>query len=191
MRCITAMATSILLLATPLVGSAQVGVKSGMSFGDVSNSGLLPGDVGRRSGFTIGVSAFTPGPLGLGLEGLYSQRGVSSQAGAQSRELEYLDLPVFLRVQIPTPGLAPFAYAGPQVSYELACNAGAGECPRGDRPSYPKAGVVGGGVKFGSETTVSVEARYIYGLDDLHLETVSDEESYKERSFVVMAGISF
>jgi hypothetical protein len=101
MRCITAMVTSLLLLAFPLVGSAQVGVKSGMSFGDVSNSGLLPGDVGRRSGFTVGVSAFTPGPVGLGVEGLYSQRGVSSQAGAQSRELEYVVIRVLLCIIVP------------------------------------------------------------------------------------------
>jgi len=191
MRYVMAGSVALALAAAPVASTAQVGVKAGASFGDVSNSGVLPGDVGRRSGFTIGVSAFTPGPLGLGLEGLYCQRGVSSQAGANSRELEYLDIPLLARVSIPTPGVAPYAYAGPQISYELACNAGDGDCPRGDRPQWPAAGVIGAGVALGGSTTVSVEARYIYGLHDLKLETVTAEESYRERSFMLLAGIAF
>jgi hypothetical protein len=191
MRRALTVAVAVALGAAPVSSSAQVGVKAGASFGDVSNNGVLPGDVGRRSGFTIGVSAFTPGPLGIGLEAFFSQRGVSSQAGANSRELEYLDLPLLVRASIPLPGVAPYAFAGPQISYELACNAGDGDCPGGDRPLWPKAGVIGAGVAFGASTTISVEARYIYGLQDLNLETVTSQESYRERSFVVLAGIAF
>lgn len=190
MRYSLALAAAFVLAATPAASQAQVGAKSGLSFGNVSNSGLLPGDVGVRTGFTIGVSAFTPGPLGLGLEGLYSQRGVSSRAGARSRELEYLDLPLLVRVKIPAP-VAPFAYAGPQLSYELACNSGSGDCPRGDRPKSPTAAIIGGGVAFGGSTAVSVEARYVYGLENLEFETITDEESFRERSFMLLAGISF
>lgn len=190
MRNIRAAIVALALVAVPIGVGAQVGVKSGVSFGQVSNSGVLPGEVGVRTGFTIGVSAFTVGPLSLGLEGLYSQRGVSSQAGANSRELEYFDLPVLVRVMIPT-GISPFVYAGPQLSYELACNSGGGDCPRGDRPKAPKAAVIGGGISFGQETAVSIEGRYIYGLQDLDLETITDEESFKERSFMILAGITF
>ena len=190
MRCSFALAAALVLAATPAASQAQVGAKSGLSFGNVSNSGLLPGEVGVRTGFTVGVSAFIPGPLGLGVEGLYSQRGVSGQAGARSHELGYLDLPLLVRVKVPAP-IAPFAYAGPQISYELACNSGSGDCPRGDRPRAPRAAIIGGGVAFGGDTQVSLEARYIYGLQDLELETITAEENYRERSFMVLAGISF
>jgi hypothetical protein len=181
----------MILAAAPVAVSAQVGVKAGASFGNVSSSGLLPGDVGRRTGFTVGVSAVTPGILGVGVEAFYSQRGVSADLALNSRELEYLDLVGLVRAQVPTPGIAPYAFAGPQISYELACNAGDGPCPGGDRTQWPTAGVIGAGVAFGGETRVSVEARYIYGLQDLELETVTSEESYRERSFAVLAGISF
>lgn len=190
MRTILAITAALALIGSPVPADAQVGVKSGLSFGNVSNSGLLPEEVGVRTGFTIGVSAFTAGALAIGLEGLYSQRGVSSQAGARSRELEYLDLPLLLRLNIPA-GVSPYAYAGPQLSFELACNSGEGDCPRGDRPKSPTAAVIGGGVAFGERTKVSLEARYIYGLQDLDLDTVSDEASLEERSLMILAGITF
>jgi hypothetical protein len=191
MRNTWSVAVAVILAAAPIGSSAQVGVKAGASFGHVSNAGLLPGDVGRRGGFTLGVSAVTPGLLGLGVEAFYSQRGVSSQAGANSREIEYLDFLALVRAKVPTPGIAPYAFAGPQISYELACNAGDAPCPGGDRTHWPTAGVIGAGVAFGGDTSISVEARYIYGLQDLQLETVTSQESYHERSFVVLAGIAF
>lgn len=58
-------------------------------------------------------------------------------------------------------------------------------------PKSPTAAVIGGGLSFGQETAVSIEGRYIYGLQDLELETVTNEESFKERSFMILAGISF
>ena len=38
---------------------------------------------------------------------------------------------------------------------------------------------------------LSVEGRYVYGLTDLNLNTVSTSESYQTRSFLLLAGISF
>jgi hypothetical protein len=192
MRYTTIIAAAVALVAAPLAVHAQdVGVVGGLSFGNVSNAGVLPGDVGVRTGFTAGVSAFTPGAVGVGIQGLYSQRGVSSQAGARSRELEYLDVPVLLRVRVPTSGIAPYVYAGPQMSWELKCNAGSGKCPRGDRPKAPWAGIVGAGLQLGGASAVTVEARYIYGLQDLELDTVTDSDNYAERSFMILAGIAF
>src|SRR5690242_11182243 len=67
-----------LLLAGPAVLAAQsgFGIKGGASFGDVSNKGVLPGDLGGRTGFAVGLSLASRGGLvGLGVEGLYAQRG--------------------------------------------------------------------------------------------------------------------
>jgi hypothetical protein len=38
---------------------------------------------------------------------------------------------------------------------------------------------------------LSVEGRYIYGLSDLDFDTVSDEDSYEERSFMILGAVTF
>lgn len=191
MRNIKAVLVALAFLAAPAAGSAQgIGIKGGVSYGNVSNSGVLPGDVGSRTGFTVGISAFSGGPLALGLEALYSQRGVTGVESTASRELEYIDIPLLVRAMLPAP-VAPYVYAGPQISYELGCDTGADSCPGSDRPQWPTAAVVGAGVAFGGAQRFAVEGRYIYGISDLNFETVSDEDSYQERSFMVLASFLF
>ncbi len=173
--------------------SAQVGIKGGVSHGNISNVGVLPGDLGARTGFAIGLSvASRPTTLfGMGVEGLYAQRGAHSANNASSFELDYVDVPVYLRVLAPAPGLQPFAYAGPQVSFEVRCRTGTADCPDSDRPSVTYAGVIGAGVRLGQGSGVSIEGRYVYGLRDLKLGTVTSGESYRNRSFQILVGLTF
>ena len=184
-----------LALSAAAVASAQGGIalKGGLSYGNVSNGGVLPGNLDSRTGFAVGLSL---GPrhdaLGIGIEGLYAQRGVTSgSAPAAERRLDYIDVPVFLRAMLPSPGVAPFAFAGPQVSFELRCRAGGSACPDTDRPSTTYAAVIGGGVQFGARTPFSIEGRYVYGLTDLKLSTVTSSDSYRTRSFLILAGWAF
>jgi hypothetical protein len=186
------------LLATALgvttVAPAQGGValKGGFSYGNVSNRGVLPGNLRERTGFAVGLSFGTGrNMLGLGVEALYAQRGVANSGTTDERKLDYVDVPVFLRALFPTPGIAPYAYAGPQISFELRCRAGGTDCPNTDRPSTTLAAVIGGGVRLGAASAFTLEGRYIYGLTDLKLSTVSSSESYKTRSFLILAGWAF
>ncbi len=201
MQRITPFLLAALAAGLPAVASAQSGLalKGGVSFGDVSNKGLLPGDLDGRRGFAGGL-AFGSGRglLGIGLEGLYAQRGItqSGVTGPSERELDYIDVPVYLRLMAPTPGLKPFAYAGPQVSFELKCKAGGADCPALDgngeeRKKTTFAGVIGAGVLIGGQRAFSLEARYIYGLDDLKIGTITSSDSYKTRSFLILAGYHF
>jgi hypothetical protein len=167
---------------------AQFGIKGGVSFSDVTNSGALPGNPKERNGFAAGVGMAPSGILGFGAEALYAQRGVTSTTSGDSRQLDYVDLPVYLRAQLPIPGLAPFAYAGPQWSYELKCRTGSSDCPASDRPRTTYAGVIGAGVHLAG---LSFEGRYVYGLSDLKLATVTTSSNYQTRSFLVLAGIGF
>lgn len=130
--------------------------------------------------------------IGIGGEALFARRGLSSD-GTGSLKLDYVDLPVYVKVQVPTPGISPFGYIGPQVSFEVTCKVDDINCTGGDRSKTDYAGVIGGGVKFGSESRLgfTVEARYIYGLKDLKLSTVSTSESFKTRSFLILGGIIF
>jgi hypothetical protein len=113
--------------------------------------------------------------------------------GTGDLKLDYVDFPVYANVQVPTPGVSPFGYLGPQVSFEVTCKVDDVSCTGGDRSKTDYAGVVGAGVKFGNESKVgfTVEARYIYGLKDLKLNTVSSSDSYKTRSFLILGGIIF
>src|SRR5512140_60482 len=164
------------LWLAPALVSAQgggFGIKGGLSYGNVSNSGALPGSVTQRSGFAIGVSAVSGGMIGFGIEALYAQRGIVSSVAGDSRHLDYLDIPVYLRLALPTSGFTPFAYAGPQASFELKCGTGSANCPDTGRPKANFAGVIGAGVQLGVLHGLSLEGRYVYGLTDLKLATVT------------------
>jgi len=181
------------LCAVPTFALAQgggFGIKGGLSYGNVSNSGALPWSVTQRSGIALGVSAITGGVVSFGIEALYAQRGVTS------RRLDYLDIPLYLRVALPVDAVTPFAYAGPQASFELKCGTSSGNCPDSGRPKAAYAGIIGAGVRLGalgglSLGGLSLEGRYVYGLTDLKLNTISTSSSYQTRSFLLLAGIGF
>ena len=187
-RTLAITAVAVLLGAAPSVAHAQIGLKGGFSYGNVSNRGLLPGALHERNGFAVGLSLVSARSLlGFGIEGLYAQRGVVSSTAGASHKLDYIDVPAYLRVSLPTPGIAPYVYAGPQVSFELHCT---DACPSG-RPKTTTAAVLGGGVRLGAQSAFSLEGRYVYGLTDLKLNTVTSSDSYKTRSFLILAGIDF
>jgi outer membrane protein with beta-barrel domain len=191
LACFIATALGVTTVASAQ-GAGGVAVKGGLSYGNVSNRGVLPGNLQERTGFAAGVSFGTGrNLLGFGFEALYAQRGVAGSSGPDERKLDYVDVPVFLRALFPTPGIAPFAYAGPQVSFELRCRAGGSACPDTDRPSASYAAVLGGGARLGATSAITLEGRYIYGLTDLKLSTVTSSESYKTRSFLILAGWTF
>src|SRR5207247_1408471 len=81
--------------------------------------------------------------------------------------------------------------AGLQGSLGLRCRAGSSPCRGTDRPSTSYAAVSGGGARLGGSSAFTVEGRYIYGLTDLKLSTIASSESYKTRSFLILAGWAF
>ena len=174
----------------------EFGVKGGVSFGNISNKGVLPGNLKTRTGFAGGVYAgvrFTA--VGIGIEGLYAQRGAkSNQAIATANtKLDYIDVPAYVKVTIPTSGITPFIYAGPQISFEVRCHT-ANDAPCGASSTRKKtdyAGVIGAGVHLGSlgKAGVGIEGRFVYGLRDLKLDTVTSSTSYKTRSFMILGSI--
>ena len=181
-------------LAAQSAWGAEVGIKGGLSFGNISNKGLLPGNLKTRTGIAGGLYLGYSAPVvGFGLEGLYAQRGLSSDESLASSEtrLDYVDIPVYLRINIPTSGVRPFVYAGPQISFEVRCKTASGaECADpSTRKSTDYAGVIGAGLRLGKGTAVTIEGRYVYGLQDLKLSTITSSDSYKNRTFMILLGI--
>src|SRR5713101_2425874 len=82
-----------------LLAQYEVGIKAGASFGNISNKGFLPGNLKTRTGFAAGLYLGSGGILGVGVEGLYAQRGAESDDAAATAEakLDYLDLPVYVK----------------------------------------------------------------------------------------------
>jgi hypothetical protein len=121
---------------------------------------------------------------------LYAQRGARSDQSIADSEtrLDYLDIPAYVKVTLPAPGFTPYAFAGPQVSFEVRCrSAFGGECgAAADRKTVDYAGVIGAGARFG---LVGLEGRYIYGLPDLKVSTITTSESYKTRSFMLLVSL--
>lgn len=187
-----------LMLPAPaaLYAQGEFGVKGGVSFGNISNKGVLPGNLKTRTGFAGGLYAGVRlTAVGLGIEGLYAQRGVrSNQAIATSNtKLDYIDVPAYVKVTIPTPGVAPFIYAGPQVSFEVRCHTANG-APCGASSTRKKtdyAGIIGAGVHVGSlgKLGVGIEGRFVYGLRNLELSTVTSSTSFKNRTFMILGSI--
>lgn len=185
---------AVLALA-PAAAYAQggVGIKAGLSYGNVNSSGVGPGSLEGRSGFTIGLSLGTASEssaVGLRLEGLYARRGVDAANSPDSRRIDFADVPLMLEVKLPIQGISPYLYGGPQLSYQLRCATDAGDCPE-DNDGLSYAGVVGAGLRLGGSSAITLEGRYVYGLTDFRWQTVSNSESYRTRQFLILAGLGF
>lgn len=193
-RTLLAAAVLVTVAVTPAAAQGAFGLKGGLSFGNISNKGVLPGSLETRTGFAGGVYIGGGSSIvGFGIEGLYAQRGLRSDESLADSEtrLDYVDVPAYLKINIPTSGIRPFVYAGPQISFEVHCKtAGGGVCPTtSPRKSTDYAGVIGAGLRLGTGTAVTLEGRYVYGLQDLKLSTVTSGESYKNRTFMILIGI--
>jgi len=179
----------------PAAAQTEYGIKGGVSFGNISNKGLLPGSLKTRTGLAGGFYLGARSSIvGVGIEALYAQRGARSDQSISIAEtkLDYVDVPAYLKILIPTPGIRPFAFAGPQVSFEVRCHrADDADCVDDpDRKKTNYAGVIGGGVRLGGgHVAVNLEARYVYGLTDLKLSTITSSESYKHRTFMLLVAI--
>jgi hypothetical protein len=172
------------------VRAQGLGIKGGYAYDNVTNNGALPGGAKARTGFAAGIGLNTGGLVGLGAEALYAQRGTTSSAATAARQLNYVDIPVYLNVALSNPAITPFAYAGPQWSRELSCKSEGADCPETGRPKTTTSAVIGAGVRLGHHG-LSAEGRYVYGLTDLKLNTVSSSDSYKSRTFLILVGLGF
>jgi hypothetical protein len=186
------LAVALLAVCAASPARAQFGLLGGWGYGAVPGTNATgAGAYTANDGFTLGVSLESGGVFGLGINGLYSQRGFSNTSAGFGQKLSYIDVPGYVKLQIVNPVFVPFAFAGPQVSFELNCDAGGGTaCPSG-RDKTTVDAVAGVGVKFPMLANLSVQGRYIYALKDLNYGTVNNQSNYRQRSFALLLGIGF
>jgi hypothetical protein len=119
------LATS-LAVAAVLTLNAAPAVSQGIMAGWVNASADITQndqdvDTGTRNGFTAGVVfGRQSGIIGFRTEALYTQKGFSAGSGDAKVTVKpaYIDVPVMLKVDFQIVR----AYAGPQVSFRVACS---------------------------------------------------------------------
>src|SRR5437762_11991916 len=105
-RTLTCLIATAVGLTTLAPAQGGVALKGGFSYGNVSNSGVLPGSLHERTGIAVGLSAGTNrNMLGFGIEALYAQRGVGGSAPAE-RGVGSVGVRGVLRVRFASPRMS-------------------------------------------------------------------------------------
>jgi hypothetical protein len=201
------------LIAIPIVGTAtgQTGVTPARRFGFTAGvnsstiSGSDLGNVSRRTGFIAGGLLVLPVSSNIAIEPelVYSTKGIESHDSGvdASLKMNYVQLPVLVRVEIPASGgTKPFLYGGPAISYKASCNVevnGGGTninsgCDNlesdSDKLKTVDYGLVAGGglmFDFGGRK-FSIGARYDHSLGK-----ISESSDSKHRAISVLATLEF
>ncbi|MFW6085367.1 MAG: porin family protein [Gemmatimonadota bacterium] len=173
----------------------MAGVKGGFVSSSVSSVELE--DLDRRS--SVGVGAFLQVAVAPNVsiqpEALFLMKGADDDATDQTRELDYLQVPMLVQYHIPAVGVSPRIFAGPSLAFETGCNVSNGDesvpCETFgiDTKSADFGLVFGGGVDIpAGGFVVTLDGRY-----DLSVTNVADEEGVevKNRSVQLFAGVGF
>jgi hypothetical protein len=193
---------AILLLSTPALTFAQTvefGIKGGLSFGNIPQLAELfedegASEVGYRTGFTFGGHLAFPlsDMLAIQPEVFFTQRGLQGEApfdlGDFAAELDYIDLPVLLRVGAGDSGFT--LLAGPSFNFNVGATGTAEDQDDediGDDIEDFELGLVVGAGFYGR--TLIVEGRFQEGLTNVA--TFDVDEDNRNRSFMVLVGVRF
>jgi len=194
----------VLGLLLPAAARAQMsfGVAGGLSL--ATQGGDNAGDLGSRTGFNGG--AFLDFPLGgiiFVQPGLYYvQKGYSDGADDSKLKLDYLEVPVLLRVEAIQSGTANLSFLlGPTFAFEVKCGfelEGVVEGDCADLPgtdfdsrSFDLGAAFGVGVGFPLSPTMSVIGMALY---DLGLRSIDDsglERDIKNEAVLLDLGLSW
>ena len=92
----------LIVTAAPLSAQMEFAIKGGGSFGDISNKQFLSVNLKTRTGFAAGFGVVSAGLAGVGVEALFAQRGLRNTTPLDEFKLNYVDVPVYLRLMLPT-----------------------------------------------------------------------------------------
>jgi opacity protein-like surface antigen len=184
---LAAAAALTLGLATQARAQTEIGVKAGLTFATISESNLSP-NFENKTGFVAGVHFGFP--LGknfmLQPEALITQQGAGVANTDDEISLNYLTIPLNLRLNFGSGNVRPFILAGPYAAFKLSCDIDDtfdDDCDN-DISGTDWGFDFGGGIKF---SKIFIEARYNLGLQDVS----SLELDSKQRVFMVMVGFAF
>jgi hypothetical protein len=160
---ISAFAAMLVLPQTAAAG-VKFGIKGGANIANVN--GNFTGELSNWKS-TVGFCAGIFLELNLGRiltiqpEVLYTVKGADSGTG--KLKFDYLEIPVLLKIRIPTGSVHPFVFAGPAFGFSLRALIDGVKIS--DMPTADYGAVLGGGLQLGR--SIHIDARYTMGLQKL------------------------
>ncbi|MDR2234167.1 MAG: PorT family protein [Tannerella sp.] len=176
------------------------GVKGGVNISTVKfDKDVIASD--NITGFHIGpMIEFMPGAIGVDAALLYSQKGFKDERDNENVKINYIDVPVNLKIKLAMPLVSPYFAAGPYMSFLVG----------GDKvynfigstsssiQEQLKAKSFGAGLNFtvGAEVVsrLQVGLTYSWGLTDNYSEFDSndlDEYRGKPHTWMISAAVLF
>lgn len=217
----TAAALAAVLLLAAHAGHAEAQVRFSGGYDLTSFFGGGAGDSGSRSSLGLGASAglFAAGPVIFIAEGWYRQKGATSveefneqvfEEGAADIGLDYVEIPILVRVNLPTIGdrFVPYVNAGPAFGWQIDCGirftreTGTAEQSCEDLEGenleetlrdFEQGLALGGGVDvviLGGAGAINIDARLTRGLSRI-TQSEAEGAEVRNQAFSVMLGYSF
>lgn len=153
---------AMLVLPQSAAAGVKFGLKGGANIANVNFTGELS-NWKSTVGFCAGI--FLELNLGRILtiqpEVLYTVKGADSGTGKLT--FNYLEIPVLLKIRIPTGSFHPFVFAGPAFGFSLKALIDGVKIS--DMPTADYGAVLGGGLQLGR--SIHIDVRYTMGLQKL------------------------
>jgi hypothetical protein len=176
-----------LVLPQPAAADVRLGLKAGANVanvnGDFADSlANWKSTVGFCGGIFIELNFGQV--LTIQPEVLYTVKGADTGEG--KLKFDYLEIPILLKIRIPTGSIHPFVFAGPAFGFKLKALLEGIEIE--DMPKSDYSAVFGGGLQLGH--SIHIDARYTMGLQKL---AVPDLETIDLKNGVLSAtlGLAF
>jgi hypothetical protein len=175
------------IIASASAAAAQ-GIKFGPTFTKFSSDAL---DFKTRTGLHGGIffGGNRPGPIGIQSEINWIRKNTATEVSGQNIRIDYLQVPVLLRVNVGTDspnGFAVYGIAGPAVNVKIGDDIEGVTIDDGFEGADVSL-VFGGGVEV---TRIIIEGRYEKGLRRIN-KSFSDFTDIKSSAFTILFGIRF
>ncbi len=177
MKRLTAILSVVLLLLafqTSALAGVQLGIRGGANASKLTGADVqdLEGTIKTKLGFTAGIFlAINIGKIiTIQPEVLYTMKGsqIEDPLGEYTGKLygDYVEIPLLLKIRIPTPGIQPAVFAGPSVGFKLRekLQINGEDVPLEERllENNDYGAIFGAGLDFGRHFMIDV--RYSLGL---------------------------
>ncbi|MGH7495503.1 MAG: outer membrane beta-barrel protein [bacterium] len=205
--------------ALPAQAQVRLGVIGGLNLANISFDPTLDPNTSRSTAFGAGgVLQFRLAEnLALQLEPMYLQKGARQEGSFSDTEfdsslsfkvdvkakLNYLELPVMLKLAIGTGSTRPYVMAGPTIGFRLSAKyagsvSGPGFNQEIDEDFKDQTKSMDFGLGFGAgvsfpagRNTIFVQGRYALGLANINADPEDTETRVKTNGIQVMTGVTF
>lgn len=192
----------LLALPKPATAGVQFGLKLGANMAKPTGADAaeLADTLKTKVGFAGGIFlAFNFGKvITIQTEVLYTMKGATFEYTDVDETVQeklygdYIEIPLLLKLRLPTPGIQPFVFAGPYAGFKLheKLTAAGQDVPLEDNilKNNDYGAIFGGGLQLGR--SFHVDVRYSMGLQKV-LDTGVDAIDFKNGVWSATLGFGF